>query len=356
MTKVLHTASDVRTDVDHLLREFYDKQLDAAASLDPAYYDLWSSVSRLAFAGGKRMRPYLIILAYEMYDGSDYHGVLPIAAAAEILHLSLLVHDDITDKDTVRYATDNISGEYQKLYRARGANTEDSRHYAESAALLAGDLLLSASHQMILESGLSTQKRLLAHQQLTRGVFEVAAGQLLDMEAGMNRMDETDAFKIAHLKTASYSFVSPLRTGAMLAGADTKQLDRLAVLGNTLGLAFQLSDDLLGVFGDESVTGKSNLTDLQEGKHTYMMQLAYTHASQQQREFLQDSLGRHDLSGEQADAIRQVIIDSGAKALVEQSLLERRQEAESYIASLSIGSDATGRLMELVRFVTRRDH
>lgn len=352
---VLHTASEVRDDVDRLLRNFYDQRLQQASQLDPAYGTLWQTISELAFAGGKRMRPYLIVLAYEIYGGQSYDDILPAAAAAELLHLSLLVHDDITDKDTIRYGTDNMTGSYQKLYAARGANAADSRHYAESAALLAGDLLLSAAHGMLLESALPAEQRLLAHGLLTRAVFEVAAGQLLDMEAGMNGMSATDAYKIARLKTASYSFVSPLRCGAALAGASRDQLARLEELGNVLGLSFQLSDDLLGVFGDELVTGKSNLTDLQEGKHTYMMQLAFDNASVPQLSELKRLVGKHDLREAQADVVRRIIIDCGAKAMIEQALVERRHEAEAHIGRLDIAEPARERLRELVAFVSRRD-
>ena len=354
-TPVLHTASDVRADVDRHLRTYYDQRIAQAEGLDPAYAALWQSMTGLAFAGGKRMRPYLIVLAYEMYGGRQYADIVPVAAAAELLHLSLLVHDDITDKDTIRYGTDNITGIYQKRYSKRGAGPEDSRHYAESAALLAGDLLLSAAHGMLLECGLPAEQRLQAHRLITRAVFEVAAGQLLDMEAGMNRMSDTDAFKVARLKTASYSFVSPMRCGATLAGADDHELAKLEALGNVLGLAFQLSDDLLGVFGDESVTGKSSLTDLQEGKHTYMMQLAFDLATAAQRRELEQLVGKHDLDAAQAGVIRQIIIDCGAKAKIEHALAEQRQQAEQHISQLAVAEPARGRLLELVAFVTRRD-
>ncbi len=351
----LHETREITADVDRILRGLYDSRILEAEAIDPAYVALWQSIYRLTFAGGKRLRPYLTVLAYEIYGGRDYQGILTIAAAQELLHVSLLVHDDITDKDLIRHGVDNISGQYLKTYSARGASPVDARHYAESAALLAGDLLMSAAHGMVLQASLPDADKLAAHRILDASVRSVAAGQLLDMEAAMHDIQQTDAFKIARFKTASYSFVGTLRCGATLAGAPRADIERLAVLGDTLGLAFQLADDLLGVFGDEKATGKSVMTDLQEGKHTYLMQLTYSKADAGQSAQLERYFGRHDLSESQAGVVRDVIIACGAKSAVEAKLEACRQEADHQVGLLQIPGDAQSRVRRMVTTITKRD-
>lgn len=350
----MHTTAEVRADVDRLLGEFYAGQVAAAEAVDPAYGRLWRALAGLAAAGGKRLRPGLLMLAYEMYGGEAYDSVIPVAVAQELLHLSLLVHDDITDNDLIRYGVDNVTGQYLKIYASHGMAAGDTRHYAESAALLAGDLLLSAAHSLVLQSGLPAGRALLAQRVLQEAVFAVAAGQLLDMEAGMAAMPETDAFKIARLKTASYSFVAPLTCGALLAEAPAAEIASLTAFGKTVGLAYQLADDLLGVFGDERLTGKSNLTDLQEGRHTYLMQLTYELASPEQMVVVRRCFGRHDLDERQADILRDIIIACGARSRVEAELETCRQTAGSQIDGLQVPAAARRRLHELVDKTTRR--
>lgn len=352
----LHDAAQVRRDIDSYLRAYYSRQTEVAELSDPAYAALWQAMDGLAFAGGKRLRSYLTVLAYEIYGGKHYASIVPVAAAQELLHLSLLIHDDINDRDTVRYGVDNITGRFLKIYSARGADPDDVRHFADSAALLAGDLLLSAAHMAIMDSSLPAGQRLQAQRLLAEAVYKVAAGQLLDLEAGIGAMSVADTFKIARLKTASYSFNCPLKTGAWLAGAPQPELERLIELGNTLGLAYQLADDLLGVFGDESVTGKSNLTNLQEGKLTYLMQLTFDRASREQLAAIRPLFGCHSLTNAEAEIIRQVIVDCGARRIVEETLESQRQTAEIQLAGLVILDEGRQRLRALIRKAVRRDH
>lgn len=352
---MLHTVNEVRTDTDRMLGRFYAQRTRAAEQTDPAVAELWRAMTLLAFAGGKRLRPYLAVLSYEMYGGTEYDSFLPAACAQELLHLSLLIHDDITDNDTVRHGIDNIVGQYRKTYAGRGVAEADAHHYAESAALLAGDLLLSAAHDMVLRTSFPAETRLASHGVMTDAVSAVGAGQLLDMEASFNEVLRTDTFKIARLKTSSYSFICPLKTGAVSAAAPEGDLPHLESLGLTAGLAFQLADDLLGVFGDEITTGKSNLTDLQEGKRTYLMQLTFEKATDAQRAEIEKYFGRHDLDDRQADIIRGIITDCGARQAVEDVLESQRQEAEKLVMALHVPEAAQLRLRELITKITRRD-
>lgn len=352
---LLHTSSEVRADVDRLLDAYYTDNIRAAQATDPAYGLLWERMSALVSAGGKRLRPYLLVLAYEMYGGTAYREILPVAAAVELLHQSLLVHDDITDKDTIRYGVDNMTGTYLKMYAERCLADGDDRHYAESAALLAGDLLLSGAYSMVLDSDLPAADKVAVQRRMAPAIFAVAGGQLLDMEGGMQEMRLTDPFKIARLKTSSYSFVLPLQCGAGLAGAPESELAALRALGEKLGEAFQAADDILGLFGDQTVTGKSNLTDLQEGKHTLLMQLTFRHATPTQLAEVRRLFGRHDLDEAQAGIIRDIVVSCGARAMVEDLLDQYRADIDVQLDALDVPDAAKRQLHQLVVSLVRRE-
>src|SRR5690606_2950472 len=211
------------------------------------------------------------MLAYQTFGGEDYPAVLPVAVAQELLHVSMLIHDDIIDEDYLRHDTDNVSGIYVKRY-ARYPLAEGQRsHFANSAALIGGDLLISAAYQVLASARISEQQKQQATDLLGEAIFVVCGGELLDTESSFIDLSEIDALKIAQLKTASYSFVSPLLMGAVLAGTDQKTQTTLRQFGSALGIAFQLADDILGLYGEEAVTGKSASSDLRQGKRTYML-------------------------------------------------------------------------------------
>ena len=343
----------VKQDVDTLLQDFCDARLAQASLQDAGYAELWRSISELVHVGGKRMRPYLTMLAYDIYGGTNYASVLYTAAAQELLHLSMLIHDDIIDRDDIRYGIDNVSGKYAKKYLESSA--DDGRHYATGAAILAGDAVLSSAYMMILESPLDAGDKVYAAQTIGRSVFAVVGGELRDMESIFHPFGDIDTLAIAQYKTSIYSFVGPLLCGAGLAMVRTDELDHLEEFGINVGIAFQLADDMLGVFGDENITGKSAMSDLTEGKRTYMMQYAFNHADAQQKVVLDELFGNEAMSQEQADTIRDIIRNSGAVEATEQCIQEYAERARVALSKLSIGDTAAQPLHELILKSTKRD-
>lgn len=351
-----HDVTSVRVEIDRLLSEFFIDQVSQATILDPAYGELWASLQTIAEAGGKRLRPYLTVLGYEAYGGKNYESILQIGLTQELLHLALLVHDDIADKDYIRHGVVNVAGVYRQKYSLQADTSADADHYASSSALLAGDLALSAAHSLILESQFPLEAKAAALAFMRRTTFEVAAGQLLDMEAALAAGHSTaDYLKIARLKTASYSCVGPLLTGAMLAGALAADLDYLEAFAYDLGVSFQLADDLLGVFGDELKTGKSASNDIREGKRTYLAQQAFLLADNQQLQKLQEYFGKPDLTLNQAETVRQIMEKSGAKASSELLLQRYADQALRALAQLHINDSGRRQLVDFVSKVASRD-
>jgi len=223
-----------------MLRKYFDERIARAAEIDSAYAVLWQAMAKFTEGGGKRLRPYLTVLGYEAFDGADYGKILQLAAAQELLHLSLLIHDDLMDRDYERYGHDNIAGIFRKKYARAAASSEQADHNAQGTALLAGDLLLADAHQLVMQSGFSEAQKAKASDLLKTVMFEVVGGQLLDVQGGMQAFDKVDSIKVARYKTASYSFIGPLCVGATMAGATEKMLGLMELFAEQAGVAHLL--------------------------------------------------------------------------------------------------------------------
>jgi geranylgeranyl diphosphate synthase type II len=275
------------------------------------------------------------------------------AAAVEMLHIALLIHDDIIDRDSTRHGQLNLSGRYQVVYK--GEDAREAAHYADGAAMLAGDLGISAAYQLLLSSSFSPEKQVAAMRLLGDAIFDVAGGQLLDMEASLQDIQKPDSLKIAQLKTSSYSFVAPLAIGATLAGASAQTLQALAEYGDALGIAFQLADDILGLFGNESVTGKSTTTDVAEGKPTFLMQQAVARSSATDRAELLELLGDHSLTSLQLQRARKLVRQSGALEETERRIASYAEAAHAAAARAGLHEEAMHALYACIAQATRRD-
>lgn len=227
-------------DVDRVLRDYLQEQQSMAGELDASYRILWGYISDMVLGGGKRLRPRLMIDTYLKYGGDKLEQVLPVAAAWEMLHVGLLIHDDIMDGDLIRRGKPTI----EAIYNNRGV------------AILAGDLCLGASSDLVLNSRLSDHLKLKTLRFMHDIYSEVMGGQLLDIDPR-----RYDPLKVAQHKTASYSFVGPMLCGAMLAGASRKKLNKLEALAINQGIAFQLQNDLDDVE-----------QDLAAGRHSSVIQ------------------------------------------------------------------------------------
>lgn len=341
-------------DVEALLETFFDGSIDSAHRMSPHYATLWREMKRITFAGGKRLRPRMVLLTYQAFGGDDAAAVVPVAAAQEVLHASLLMHDDIIDRDFIRYGTPNVMGGYQKIYQPLVKDAGERTHYAESAALLGGDLLISAAYQLIGQSSLPPEKVALVYQQLGETIFQVAGGELLDTESALRPVGAIPAELIAIHKTASYTFVAPLLIGATLAGITAEQKVFLRIYAENLGVAFQLQDDLLGVFGDDKQTGKSTTGDLREGKRTYMVEQFYALASDAQKATFEKSFGNDHLTDVQAEELRALLIEAGAKVRTEEIIATYEQRARKALDELLLFGGAHQQFTDLIDKAIRR--
>src|SRR5690554_154712 len=333
---VPHPADSLRDNkrravqVSRVLDEFFRNHGKRASRHGSTYVRLWRELED-ATVGGKLIRPQLVIAVYEGLRGEADDTVATVGAAFELLHTALIVHDDVIDRDFVRRGKPNISGTYRDLAVAKGADSATAEHHGMSAAVVAGDLALFYSYRLIDFSGVAEHVRAPLLQLMDEALFASAAGELLDLDYSGTVAIPTVAniLEMARLKTAVYSFEVPMKAGAVLAGADAAVIDSLGDFGREIGTAYQIVDDLLGVFGDEKTTGKSTTSDLREGKRTVLV--AHAAASDLWAQ-IAPLFGSAELSDRDANRLRQVLDASGARQYAERLLADHVQRAESILA------------------------
>lgn len=304
----------VEAQVDRLLDRVLDDAGRRAAPFGPSYVRLWSEIAR-SVRGGKRFRSAIVVRVHAGLGGDQPEAAVCVGAGFEMLHTAFLVHDDLIDQDTVRRGEPNLAATMRAEALDGGHAELPAERWSQAAAVLAGDLALSQAHRLIGGADLPADRRDALRDLLDEVVLVSAGGELADTAYGLGLQDPTldESLRVAESKTAMYSFRAPLRAGAVLAGAGADVQAELDDAGRLLGRAFQLVDDLLGVFAPEVETGKSNLSDLREGKRTPLM--LHARAMPVWAE-LADHVGRPDLDQATAARLRRALARSVAPAMV----------------------------------------
>jgi geranylgeranyl diphosphate synthase type II len=340
-----------QTMINDFLLQYAQQERKRAADLHPLYTRLWESIEQQIGAGGKRLRPYLVMLSYEAFGGTDKAAILEIAGAWELLHVSMLMHDDIIDRDYMRHGVPNVAGQYLEHY-AHIPDEASRRHYADSAALLAGDLVLTAAYKCVENSRFPTKDLHAALTLFHEAVFDVIGGELLDTEATITDVT-IEPQLIAEAKTASYSLIGPLLTGATLAGAPKPTLMKLRKLGSVLGIGYQLVDDLLGIFGDQMQTGKPANSDLAEAKRSSVVVMSLALMSESDRaqaeRWLMTDSARHVME------LRALIKATPVKTRVREQLDAYKEIALTIISELNLKRDYQQIFQDMVDTLLSRD-
>ncbi len=320
---------------------------DAARLLDEA---------RAAVSGGKRFRAAFCYWGFRAVAGPsdvDDAALIRACAALELLHASALVHDDFMDASDTRRGRPATHRGMAEVHRRDGWRG-DPEQYGASAAILLGDLLLSWSDELLRRCGLPLERVIAALDVFDRCRSEVIAGQFLDVSVQARGVADVDAaMTVLRYKSAKYSVERPLHIGATLAGASETQLAELSSFGLPLGEAFQLRDDLLGVFGDPVATGKPAGDDLVEGKRTVLVALALDAAPADEAARLDAALGT-PLSPAEVGELRGVIDRSGAHQQVEEVIGQLAGRAADALTRASFDDHASAVLHELATAVTDR--
>jgi geranylgeranyl diphosphate synthase type I len=361
----------VQQQIDDFLGERFAQLAEIAPELGE-----FGEAARGFLAGGKRFRALFCYWGWQsaVSELDDFDplgpqdapaalpGIVRAATALEVFHAAALVHDDIMDNSDTRRGAPSAHRRFATTHRERDWSG-DSSAFGVSSALLLGDLLLGWSDELFdAATGMlgSREHALAGRAEFNRMRTEVTAGQYLDIleEASWATHPETEALSRAHrvivFKSAKYSVEAPLAIGAALGGASPEQLAALRSFGLPLGIAYQLRDDLLGVFGDPEVTGKPAGDDLREGKRTVIIAIARAKLPVHARNVLDELLGDRTLDAVQIDMLRTAIRDSGAVDQVERIIDHNVGLARSAMDAAPLSRSSREQLLHLAETVTRR--
>ena len=357
-TLALVDREDVRPRVDEIVADYLTSaRFDHEAQHGPETLPLYDAMGRM-LSGGKRLRAAFAYWAWRGHggtlDSSEREGVLRIGASLELFQAAALFHDDVMDKSDTRRGHPTAHVHFARVHRAQGW-PGDSNQFGLSAAVLLGDLALVASDDQLVDAlthlpdDVYPGVRAIYSEMRT----EVTIGQYLDV---LNQVSpwtedaaeaERRARAVIRSKSARYSVEHPLTLGTAAAGADDARLDAVRRFGLPLGEAFQLRDDVLGVFGDPAVTGKPAGDDLREGKRTVMLARALAGATPAEEIELRGALGADALSDADVASLREIFERTGALSYVEHLVAELSDQAFAALDELELDAEPASMLRAL---------
>jgi geranylgeranyl diphosphate synthase type I len=343
----------LRTRIQSNLDDFVDGHKTLIGSVSPDALPLVDSLVGL-ISGGKRLRPAFAYWGHRAAGGQDSNEVLRACASLEFLQACALIHDDVMDASDTRRGKPAIHKQFEAKHLENSWNGSP-KLFGEGAAILVGDLALSWADEMLLTSGLASDQLVRAKAVYDVMRTELMSGQYLDLlEQVRGNITAERAETVIKFKSAKYTIERPLHMGAAIAGSDTNLDLTLSNYGLALGEAFQLRDDLLGVFGDSSITGKPAGDDLREGKQTLLIAFANSNADEGQKKLLAESLGNPALSAEMISDLQAVLISCGAQEFVENRITSCLTASLSALDSLLGNPEAKEALTELAILATER--
>lgn len=296
-------------------------------------------------SGGKKVRPALTSLGFKLASGKDSDKVLLAAFAVELMHNGLLIHDDFVDNDETRRGKPTM----HKVYL-----NKNGEHYAASMAIITADVGIFWANEIISNSSFDSKLVTKAIGLFNRHLLNTGYGELMDIDYDFR--DETewrDILNIRIYKTAYYTFIMPLTVGAVLGGASEALLKDIEKFGYNVGLAFQLRDDILGIFGDSDETGKSNESDILEGKKTLLYFKGLELASETDKKFLKNYYGNIS-NKSQVEKIREIIKNSGALDYSEKISKDYIKKGKTFIAALTKNKDTAETLSSFADYMIER--
>jgi geranylgeranyl diphosphate synthase type I len=341
---------DLRARVQHALEAFVDDRRRLLDDIGPELAPLTDALATY-LGGGKRMRPGFCFWGHLGAGGADSDDLVVAAASLELFQACAIVHDDVMDGSDTRRGQPSVHRAFAAEHRAQ-AWYGDSDAFGAGAAILLGDLALSWADEMLVSSGLATPAALRVFSEMRA---DVVGGQYLDLLEQARRTGTVEAaLRVARYKAAKYTVERPLHLGAAMADAEPAVFAAYTAYGLPLGEAFQLRDDVLGVFGDPAVTGKPAGDDLREGKRTALVAMALEKATPDQAAVIEGHLGDPSLDSAGVAQLGELLVETGAVDRVEALISARTAEALAALDTAPITAEAAEVLRELATAATRR--
>jgi geranylgeranyl diphosphate synthase type I len=345
-----------KEDVDERLENFFiqNKNKFQASSLVSQSYD---TIKEFTLRGGKRLRPALVFYTYQLFSDENLDEVKEFSLFMELVQTYLLIHDDIFDKSALRRGKPSVHKLFEEY--AKDRKYSDDKHFGKVMAILCGDLACQFVYELISVSDFDEHIKTQVTEFITHKLSKVLVGQVLDFELPLKREYEIfDINQVNEYKTASYTCELPMKTGAILAERNDKEtMDILSAVALNLGIAFQIRDDILGMFGTEEKLGKGTSSDIREGKRTLLIYKALDNGSEAQSSLINKLLGKPDLTDNEADKVREVIKETGALEYSQEKCEEFGNRAVENLKKLGKEGNRGFKFIKgITEFVVHRDY
>ncbi len=311
--RALKMLKKYQGEINLLLRDYFKQELLIAKKTDTVAANSVKSIQKFILGGGKRLRPALLYHAYLAAGGKRLKAAKKASLSIELVHAFLLIHDDIMDNDDKRHGIDTIHKKYEKIAK-RSFVKKDNKHFGQSIAIVVGDLCYTMANKVLFKSNFTPKIILKALNRLQETVYAVIPGQIRDIRLGyVGKATEKEILKVQEAKTAYYTFNAPIELGYILAENNNKKdLANFKKYSLAMGKAFQIRDDILGIFGDERTLGKPVGSDIIEGKRTLLTNYVIKNGSKQNKKIINKLLGKQNLNKKDLAEFRGAIKESGS--------------------------------------------
>ena len=345
--------SQLRSQIDGVLADFTKARSNALVDIGSELQPVAAAMTEFITDGGKRFRPIFAYLGYLGTGATPRPEILKACTALELVHVCALIHDDVMDGSDTRRNKPAIHRLFQSLH-TDSSYQGNSERFGLASAILLGDLALVWADRLLVESGITREEFINAQEVFSDMRDELMAGQYLDvLEGALATTSVERSLKVARFKSGKYSIERPLHFGAALAGRPEFN-ETYSNFGLPLGEAFQLRDDVLGVFGDPKVTGKPAGDDIREGKRTVLIAVTMENSSSTERNIVTSALGNPSLSDSQVEEIQGIIKGTGALSEVEKLITELTDQAISALQQSKVEGKIVSVLKEMAIIATQR--
>ncbi|MDQ1283721.1 MAG: hypothetical protein QG620_69 [Patescibacteria group bacterium] len=337
------------------MKKYFQRKMKQAEKVDPLAKEAIRLIADFTLASGKRIRPALVYYGYLGAGGKDGKEILEASMGIELIHSFLLIHDDIIDRDATRHGISTLHETYKKI-GCRIAPGKNAEHFGNSMAMIAGDMAAAMANEIIFNAKFSPEILICALDKLQDIVYVTIPGEMLDVILEIKgRASEKEILRMYEGKTSRYTFEGPLHLGAILAGADKKMLEGFSRYSLPLGKAFQIRDDILGVFGDEKKLGKPVGSDIIEGKQTLLVIKSLEKGNKEQKKIIKDLLGKKNLTKRELENFRNVIRETGSLEYSEKMAEKLVVDSIKALEDINLkNKEAHGFLEEIARYMVSR--
>ncbi len=349
------TLTALRGRINQALEAFIEADNHYLTEIGPELVPVAEALKGFLLDSGKRFRPLLAAIGYAGSGAELSPELIRALSSVELIHVCALIHDDVMDASDTRRGAPAIHKQFENLHNQQELSGSASQ-YGIASAILLGDLALVWASKMLHESGVPAEQIVASLPIFDEMQVELMAGQYLDIhEQALASSNVERSLKVARYKSGKYSIERPLHFGASLSPKNTSALYPIySAYGLPLGEAFQLRDDLLGVFGDSAETGKPTGDDLREGKRTVLMAMTHERSSLSQRAIIKELFGRPDLDSDQIKELQAIILETGAAAHLEELISHLTQQAITAIDNPVIDITAQELLHQMAIIATKR--